>query len=258
MSNPTTQIANVLIDRIEVRGRDLINELIGHYTYTEMVFFLLRERMPTQAETRVLDACLVTLMEHGLTPSALITRLAINSVPSEVQVAISAGLLTVGNVFAGTMEGCAKLLKTGIDSGEAPEQFCSRIVQDHRAKKLPVPGFGHSIHKPDDPRTPRLLAIAHANKMAGLYVNLLLTLSAEIDKVYQKHLTINATGMIGALLLEMGFAPGIMRGVAVVSRSAGLLAHVQEEQNTDSVKTLRRVSVENIPYESPSTQKKAG
>jgi citrate synthase len=246
-----TQIANVLVDRIEIRGYDLINELVGHYTYTEMVFFLLRNRFPEPAETRMLDAILVTLMEHGLTPSALITRLAAHSVPSEVQVAMTAGLVTVGNVFAGTMEDCARLLKQGVASGEPAQAFCDRIVREHRERKKPVPGFGHSIHKPDDPRTPRLLALARESGMAGNYVNLLTTLSETVDRVYQKHLTINATGMIGALLLEMGFEPEIMRGLAVVSRSGGLLAHVQEEQATDSVRALRQAAKQSIPYTSP-------
>ncbi|MFM0504803.1 citryl-CoA lyase [Paraburkholderia caffeinilytica] len=251
MSESKTQIADVLIDRIEIKGRDLVSDLIGHYTYTEMIFFLLRNRFPTPAQTRVLDAALVTLMEHGLTPSALIARLAAHSVPADVQVAMSAGLLTVGSVFAGTMEDCAKLLKQGIDSGEDAELYCDRIVLGYRDRKLAVPGFGHPIHKPDDPRTPRLLSIARDCGLAGDYVNLLLVLSRAVDRIYQRHITINATGIIGALLLEIGFEPSIMRGLAVISRAGGLLAHVQEEQQTNSVRTLRQAARKSMPYVSP-------
>ncbi|PXW27498.1 citryl-CoA lyase [Paraburkholderia caballeronis] len=255
MSDAQTHIANVLIDRIEIRGYDLVDELIGKHSYTEMVFFLLRDRFPTPAETKALDAVLVTLMEHGLTPSALIARLAAHSVPSEVQVAMTAGLVTVGNVFAGTMEDCARLLKLGVASGEPAADYCERLVRDYRERRAPVPGFGHPHHKPDDPRTPRLLDIARESGLAGRYVEFLLTLSAVVDRIYQKHLTINATGMIGALLLEMGFEPDIMRGLAVISRAGGLLAHVQEEQQTDSVRALRKAARDSIPYVAPEPKK---
>ena len=90
-AGPRTRIATSTTHTIRVGGRDLINELIGEYSYTEMLYFLTCGTMPQSAQTRILDACLVTLMEHGLTPSAVITRLMADSVPEEPQVAISAG-----------------------------------------------------------------------------------------------------------------------------------------------------------------------
>jgi citrate synthase len=214
-------------------------------------YFLVTGRMPSPAQTRVLDACLVTLMEHGFTPSALIARLAAESVPDQIQVSIGAGLLAIGSVHAGTMEGCAALLAAGVNEADA-DGWCRRIVAEHRARKEAVPGFGHALHKPDDPRTPPLLRVARDNALDGRYVQLLLKLSSTIDEAAGRHVTINATGALAALLLEIGIPADIVRAIAVVSRSAGLVGHILEEQQTDSARHLVRLARDTIPYQDPS------
>lgn len=135
---------------IIIGGKNLVDELIGQCSYTEMLFFLIQRRMPMTSETRVLDACLVTLMEHGLTPSAIITRLVADNITGEAQVAMAAGLLAVGDVFVGTIDGCARLLAAGVASDLAPGVYAARVVADHRGRNEPLPGFGHRLHKPDD------------------------------------------------------------------------------------------------------------
>jgi citrate synthase len=252
MSRPVTHIATADATSVRVRGRDLVNELIGKHTFTEVFYFLVVGRMPSVAQTRALDACLVTLMEHGFTPSALIARLAAESVPDQIQVSIGAGLLAVGSVHAGTMEGCAALLASGVNESD-PDGWCRQIVAEHRARKQAVPGFGHALHKPDDPRTPPLLRVARDNGLDGRYVQLLLKLSATIDETAGRHVTINATGALAALLLEIGIPPDIVRAIAVVSRSAGLVGHILEEQQTDSARHLVRLARQTIPYEDPPT-----
>src|SRR5690606_9172094 len=126
-----TNIATSTETSITVRGRDLVNELIGHRSYTEMVYFLTTGRMPSETQTRVLDACLVTLMEHGMTISAIVTRLIADNVPGEAQVAMAAGLLPVGSVFVGTMEGCARLLDEGVKRGGSVEDYAREVVARH-------------------------------------------------------------------------------------------------------------------------------
>lgn len=252
MSGPITNIATADATSVTIRGRDLVNELIGKHTFTEVFYFLVTGRMPDVAQARVLDACLVTLMEHGFTPSALIARLTAESVPDQIQVAIGAGLLAIGGVHAGTMEGCAALLASGVSEADA-DGWCRRIVADHRQRREAVPGFGHALHKPDDPRTPPLLRVARDNGLDGRYVQLLLKLSATIDEAAGRHVTINATGALAALLLEIGIPPEIVRAIAVVSRSAGLVGHILEEQQTDSARHLVKLARETIPYRDPTT-----
>ena len=244
---PVTCIATSDANSVTIRGQDLVNDLIGKIGFTEMIYFLIKGRKPTAVETKVLDACLVTLMEHGFTPSALVSRITADAVPSQVQVAMAAGLLTVGEVFVGTMEGCAELLACGIQAPDSAA-FCAETARDYLGARKPLPGFGHPFHKPDDPRAPRLFAVAREAGVEGRYIALLEQLGQAVDKEAGKHLTINATGAIGALLLEIGIAPDIMRAIAVISRCGGLAGHIMEERATHSARTIWRLTEENIPY----------
>lgn len=252
MSNIKTHIATSDATSITVRGRDLVNDLMGKVSFTAMLYFLLRGRMPTESQTKVLDACLVTLMEHGWTPTSLIARLAIDSVPSEAQVGIAAGLLAVGDVFVGTMEGAGQILAAGVAQSDT-QAYCRDVVAQHRAQKKPLPGFGHPFHKPDDPRPPRLFAIAKEAGCEGRTIALLQQLSAELDRAMGRHLTINATGAIAALLLEIDLPPQVMRCIAVVSRSGGLAGHLAEERETHAARRIWQLVEENIPYEEPKS-----
>ena len=247
-SPPKTHIATSDASSVTIRGESLVNDLIGKRTFSEMVFFLMTGRHATAAQTRVLDACLVTLMEHGFTPSALVTRIVADAVPDQVQVAMAAGLLTIGEVFVGTMEGCAKLLACGIDSADK-DAFCAQTAREYIAARKPLPGFGHPFHKPDDPRTARLFQVARDAGVEGRYIVLLEQLGRAVDREAGKHLTINATGAIGALLLEIGIPADIMRAVAVISRCGGLAGHIIEERATASARLIWNLTAKNIPYE---------
>ena len=251
MTRHVTHVATSDATSITVRGKDLLRELIGERTFTEMLYFLICHRLPSAGETRVLDACLVTLMEHGWTPTSIIARLVADSVPGQAQVAIAAGLLAVGDVFAGTMDGCAKLLAVGVAEAD-PDAWCRDVVARHRAQRLPMPGFGHPFHKPDDPRPARLFQVAHEAGHAGRYVDLLRRLSVELDRAAGKHLTINATGAIAALLLEIGVPTSIMRGVAVVSRAGGLAGHLVEEAQAPVAREIWRLTEHGVPYLPPA------
>ena len=246
---PTTSIVRSTADQIFVREADLVNELIGELTFTEMMLFLLTgKKESTKAQIRVLDAVLVTLMEHGLTPSAIATRLIYHSAPDSLQSAVAAGLLGVGTTFIGTMEGCAANIEEMLAAPEGVEERALAIAQRYHASRKPLHGFGHPHHKPDDPRTPKLFAVAESENVPGLHIGALRILSAQVDKVYGRHITINATGATAALLGEIGIPQKIMRGVAVVSRSAGLVGHILEESRKPSAVFIWETVDEAIPY----------
>lgn len=247
---PTTSIARSTPDKIFVRNIDLVDKLIGKISFTEMMLLHYSGQRPTAGQTRILDAALVTLMEHGLTPSAIATRLIYYSAPDALQAAVAAGLLGVGSTFIGTMEGCAGYLEEILAVPEAEQRARARaIVERHRQERRPIHGFGHPFHKPDDPRTPLLLSLAEEEGMPCRHVAALRLLSAEVDAAYGRHVTINATGAVAALLAEIGIPVGIMRGVATVSRAAGLVGHILEEQHRPSGAHIWKVVEEGIPYE---------
>ena len=251
MSSCKTNIATADATSITVRGKSLTADLMRQKSFTEMIYFLTCGSMPDARQAKVLDVCLVTLMEHGWTPTSIITRMTIDSVPDQVQVAMAAGLLTVGSVFVGTIEGCARILQEGIHEADA-DAYCARVVQQYQTNKVTLPGFGHRAHKPDDPRSPVILDVAREVGCNGSYVALLNKLSAAVDAGYGKHLTINATGAIAAVLLEIGVPPAAMRGIAVISRAGGLLGHILEEQNTHAAREIWKLTRENIAYKHPA------
>jgi citrate synthase len=182
-------------------------------------------------------------MEHGLTPSALAARLVYGSTPEATQSAIAAGLLAVGSVFVGTVEGCAENLAR-IVRGTHPRT----IAEEHRTDKRALAGFGHPVHKPDDPRSPVLLGIADANGISGPHVAALRALSSAVDDVYGRHITVNATGAIAAVLSDAGIPIGIMRGFAVLARCAGLIGHVAEEQADPAMRAIWEAAERAVPY----------
>lgn len=248
MAAAGTKIAHHTTDAIYVRGASLVDELIGELTFTEMMYFQLLGARPTPAQAKILDAVLVTLMEHGLTPSTIVSRLIYDSCPEAVQAAVAAGLLGVGSTFVGTMEGCAANLEEILSAPEGEAARARAIAQWVRGAKQPIPGFGHPHHKPDDPRSPKLLALAEAAGVPGRHIRALRLLAAEVDAAWGRHLTINATGAVAALLGEIGVPREVMRGIAVVSRSAGLVGHIREEQLDPAARQMWDAVAERIPY----------
>lgn len=246
-SSPRTRLCAHNKDAIYVRDRSLVDEVIGRMGFTEMILLSLTGKTPGETEVKVLDAVLVTLMEHGLTPSAIAARMVYSSAPESIQAGVSAGLLAVGSVFVGTMEGCAALIDR-VRSADDGAAEAHTIATEHRTARAPLPGFGHPFHRPDDPRTPRLFEVAHDAGVSGSHIAALQTLSGAVDEVYGRHLTINATGAIAALLGEIGVPARIMRGMAVISRAAGLVAHIAEEQEDPAMRTMWDAAEHSVPY----------
>jgi citrate synthase len=161
-----------------------------------------------------------------------------------MQGAVAAGLLGVGSRFVGTVEGCAALVARVV-GGEAP----AAVVAEHRAARRPLPGFGHDVHAPDDPRTPRLFALARQHGIAGASIEALEALGVAVDAALGRHLTINATGAVAAVLADCGIPTEIMRGFALVARCAGLIGHIHEEQHHPAMRSIWEAAESAVPYE---------
>ena len=198
-------------DRIGVYGKDLPNEILGHLNLGDVAFLALTGRTPNPKESKLFNAMAVTLVEHGLTPSAIAARMAYVGAPEAMQAAVGAGLAGLGSVFVGSTEGVAKMLSQGKDTR-------TLLAENKR-----IPGLGHPIHKPVDPRTVRLFEIARETGFYGKFCQQM----EEIAK--EKKLTLNATGAIGALACELGLDPKCVRGIGVMARAVGLVGHILEE-----------------------------
>jgi citrate synthase len=219
-------------DRIVVRGLDLIDDLIGKVSLGDMAFLELKGRLPTLQESAVFNAVAVTLVEHGMTPSAIATRLTYFGAPESVQAAVAAGLLGMGDRFGGSIEEAARTLQEALPTSSADADLhtlAREVVARHKERKRPIAGVGHPIHKPVDPRAPRLFAVAAANGFSGRYVKLMQLISEEAERVHQRALPVNATGAIGAIASELEIPWQVSRGLAVMSRAIGLVGHLQEE-----------------------------
>jgi citrate synthase len=222
-------------DSITVAGRDLASEIMGRFTLTELAYLLVTRREPTSEQTRILDAVLVSLADHGLTPSALATRLTYTGAPESVQGAVAAGLLGAGSVFLGPAGDTAQFLADALEgAGTHPDAVAlqgvaERAVRARREAGERVPGLGHPVHKEQDPRTARLYELAEQEGLLGVQLRLLRLVADVHDVESGKHLPINGAGAGGAALVDCGIPPSSVRGFVLIARTAGLVGHLAEE-----------------------------
>ncbi|MCI0345953.1 MAG: citryl-CoA lyase [Chloroflexi bacterium] len=246
-----TRIARVEPDRVIVRGHDLTDELLGSVTFTDMVALILLGRLPTGAETRMLDALLVVLVEHGLVKPVVVARFVYSNAPESLQAAVAASLLGAGSRHLGSSEWAARMLQEGIgpNADEAAiEAAATRIVEDHATRKERVPGIGHRTHEGGDPRAMRLFDLARETDTFGSHCRLLLRVADLAGERAGRPLPINVTGAIAAIASDMGFRWEITRGFALIGRTLGALGHIQEEMDDpiseELIRTIQR-SVES-------------
>ena len=208
-----SDIAWSTADRIVVRGKDLPGEILGNVNLGDMAFLELTGKIPDERQSRLFNALVVTLVEHGITPSALAARLTYLGAPEAMQAAVAAGLCGLGSVFVGSTEGVAKLLSENIGKSAA------EIVAAHKR----IPGLGHPLHKKVDPRTVRLFEIGRETGFYGRHCELMEAIGRE------KRMVVNATGAIGALSCELKLDWKAVRGLGVMARAVGLVGHILEE-----------------------------
>jgi citrate synthase len=237
-----TDIAWSTTDRITVKGYDLCKDVLGTLSLGDMAFLELTDRLPNTRESVVFNAIAVTLVEHGLTPSAIATRMTYTGAPEAMQAAVAAGLCGLGSVFVGSMETAARMLQEAIPDPAKKADFdrlARDIVERFHGRKQAVPGIGHHMHKPVDPRAPRLFQIAAENGYDGPYIRLMKQVAQEAEKVYGKSLPINATGAIAAIASELKLPWKIVRGVGVMARAIGLVGHVLEEMREPMAREIK-------------------
>jgi citrate synthase len=247
-SDATTEICTYDATRICVRGINLCEELIGKISITDYICLLVLGTQPNDAQRSIIEAAIVALAEHGMTPSVMAARLTYMGAPESLQGAVAAGLLGVGDQFVGTVELVAPILTEICCSPLGPKDAAANVVARHREAKTLVPGFGQPHHKPDDPRSPALFAVGRKVGVDGAYINALSVLGEEVDRAANRHLTINAPAAISALFLELGLPVRIMRGFVIIARCIGLVGHLAEEQVNPAGRALWEAGAHAVAF----------
>ncbi len=251
---PVTNIGQAYPDRVEVRGRDLTGDLMGRLSFTEYFHLLLTGREPTPEQRYFLDVLLVAIAEHGMMPTNVAARMTLAADPASLQGALAAGILGAGPVVLGTSEECARLLEAGqerIASGGKPTQVAAEIAGAIRSSGEKVPGFGHPVHRPVDPRAERILELADDRDVSGHHVLLARCLRDAVSAAWGKPLTMNVAMPSAAVMLDLGFTSDAVKAVPILARTAGLLAHLAEERRHPLGFLLAAGAEEAILYEPP-------
>jgi citrate synthase len=249
---PISRIAQAHPDRVEVRGRDLARDLMGRLSFSEYFHLLLTGREPTEDQRFFLDLLLVAIAEHGLMPTNVAARMTLAADPGSLQGAVAAGILGCGPVVLGTAEPCAVLLEEAqvrVEAGEEPAAVTVDLARRIHAAGGRMPGFGHPVHRPLDPRAERILELADVRGAAGPHVRLAHNLRTSVAEVWGKHLTMNVSMPIAAVLLDLGFPPSVVKSVPILARTAGLLAHLAEERERPLGFLLAERAEQAIRYE---------
>lgn len=247
---PVSHISQAYPDRVEVRGRDLSGDLMGRLSFTEYFHLLLTGEEPTEEQRFFLDLVLVSIAEHGMMPSNVAARMTLAADPGALQGAVAAGILGCGPVILGTSAECARLLEEAHASGRQPVEIAREI---HSAGRR-VPGFGHPVHRPVDPRAERILELADKRGVSDPHVELARRLREAVAEVWGKPLTMNVSMPIAAVMLDLGFPSAAVKAVPILARTAGLLAHLAEEQERPLGFLMAGKAEEAVEYQPPDAR----
>jgi citrate synthase len=240
-----SRISQAYPNRVEVRGRDLTGDLMGRLSFTEYFHLLLTGREPTEDQRFFLDVLLVAIAEHGMMPTNVSARMTLAADPGSLHGAVAAGILGAGPVILGTAEDCARLLHEGRVKGTSARELAEAV---HAAGEK-MPGFGHPLHRPLDPRAERILELADARGVSGPHVQLARELRDAVAAAWGRPLTMNVSMPIAAVMLDLDFPPGAVKGVPILARTASLLAHLEEEREQPIGFLMAAQAEEAVKYE---------
>jgi citrate synthase len=245
-SNPET---------IVVRGRKLSEELIGQVGFTDYFWLLLTGQMPSPPQRRVLDATLVAIAEHGLVPSVVAARMTLAAAPEALQGAVAAGILGCGSVVLGSAEAAGRFyarIAQRAEQGGSEGKAAADEVREHRAARRPIPGYGHPLHKGHDARAQRLLQVAAEAGLAGPHARIAQQVERELPELVGRPLPLNVSGAIAAVLLDAGYPLAALKGIPILARAAGLIAHLTEEQQRPIGFVMSGAAAAAVDYDGPA------
>ena len=232
-SDGKTGISTLDKTSVTIRGKDLCEDLIGSMNITAYFYFLLLGKEPKEEQIFFLDAVLVAIAEHGLTPSVQASRMTYAAGPEALQGAVAAGILGCGSVILGSSQDAGEFLSKGVNEaaelGGAIKDVAMKMVEQYKADGRRLPGLGHPDHWPVDPRTERLIDLAKSRGIAGKHTEFLIETGIAADRLYNRHFVINISAAIPAIMLDLDFPLVAIKGIPILARTIGLIAHAYEE-----------------------------
>ena len=230
-----SHICQAYPDRVEVRGRDLCRDLMGHVSFTAYFHLLLTGNEASAVQRDFLDLLLISIAEHGMMPTNIAARMTLAADPGSLHGAVAAGILGCGPVILGTAEVCASLLveaRRKVEAGGDPARVADEMAGAIRAAGGKLAGFGHPVHKPLDPRAERILELADDRGVSGRHVALARCFRDSVAKAWGRPLVMNVSMPIAAVLLDLGFPATVVKAIPILARTASLLAHLAEERQS--------------------------
>lgn len=254
--NRSTAISTSDAHSITIRGEDLCTGLMGKMGFTDFFFFLVTGNKPTDDQRFFTDAVLLAIAEHGLVPSVQAARMTYAAGPEALQGAVAAGLLGCGSVVLGSTEAAGRFLSALVQQAKTEQRSFDDVARarltECKQGRLPVPGYGHPQHSAGDPRAARLLQLADERGVAGEHIRMLNVVLGLIPEIMGKALPVNVSGAIPAVMLDVGYPLAALKGIPILARTAGLIAHLKEESERPIGFVLANHAAQAIDYDGPA------
>jgi citryl-CoA lyase len=242
-----TAISEIGPGKIRVRGYE-ITDMMEKLSFAQAVFLILRSELPNEKEARMMEAILVSSIDHGASPPSVLGARTVMSGGNSLNASVAGGVLVIGDTHGGAIEQSARIMQDWAPRDASPEVLARELVADMRAAKKRMPGFGHRLHK-TDPRTVKLFEIAAELEFSGRHTDLARAIEVELEKTSGRKLPINVDGAIAAVISDMGFDWRLGKGFFLISRVPGLIAHAYEEMTTQ--KPMRTLGNTDVEYTGP-------
>jgi len=236
---------------IRIRGYDAA-ELMEHLTFGEAVYLLLKGELPTAAEAKMMEAILVSSIDHGVSPPSVLAARTIMSAGNPLNAAVAAGVMAIGDVHGGAIEQAARIFQEWSARNGEPAVLAAELVAEMQKQDKRLPGFGHRLHQ-IDPRTIKLFEIARRLKFSGRNTEFCLAVERALEERTGKKLPVNVDGAIAAVISDMGFDWRLGKGFFMISRLPGLIAHAHEERVTQ--RPMRKLGNTECEYIGPAPRK---
>ena len=252
-----TALTSIAPNSILIRGYP-VDEMMGRLSFADAVYLLLMGELPSAAIGRMLNAVLVSSLDHGVTPPSTLAARNVATSGAPLKDCVAAGILAFGPHHGGDIESCMRFLDNGLSlmrAGRSLQQAAQTLVDEGLRENQIPPGFGHRFHT-RDPRADRLFQMALELELEGEHVRMIRATErvlASRQKEIGRALPVNVDGAIAAVSADLGFAYELGNAIFLISRLPGLIAHAHEERTRQA--PMRQIDPKDHEYDGAATRR---